>query len=63
MTRNATSAEKSLIKKNYRTICIADHFTGFYMLQIFTERYFRTYFITFAWYNVLSVFKPVRINL
>ena len=30
MTRNATSAEKGLIKENYRTICVADHFTGFH---------------------------------
>ena len=29
-------------KKSYRTICVADHFTGFYMPRIFTERYFRT---------------------
>ena len=28
-------------KENYRTICVADQFTGFYMLRIFTERFFR----------------------
>ena len=53
-------------KKNYRTICVADHFTGFYMLRIFTERYFRIQAhvleSVFARYDVLSVFKPVRIN-
>ena len=49
--------------KNYITICIADHLTGFYMLQIFTGRYFQTQAhvleSVFAWHDVLSVFKPI----
>ena len=29
----ARHSREEFNKKNYRTICVADHFTGFYMLQ------------------------------